>query len=105
MSRLKQLWAEWKPAEVKAKLKQLALDYGALALVVWFSVFGLTFVSVAALVHFGVDWPWLAEKTGGAGTLVAAYAVTKLLTPVRLAVVAAVLPWAARVRDRARLRT
>ncbi|MBM4369370.1 MAG: hypothetical protein FJ102_24370 [Deltaproteobacteria bacterium] len=105
LSRLKQLWAEWKPAEVRARLKQLATDYGALALGVWFGVFGLTFVTVAALVHVGVDWPWLAEKTGGMGTLVAAYAVTKLLTPLRLAVVAAVLPWAARVRDRARLRT
>ncbi len=104
MSRLRQLWAEWKPAEVKAKLKQLAVDYGGLALAVWFGVFGLTFAAVATLVHLGVDWPWLTERTGSAGTLVAAYAVTKLLTPVRLAVVAAILPAAARLRDRSRLR-
>ncbi|MBM4393459.1 MAG: hypothetical protein FJ090_20235 [Deltaproteobacteria bacterium] len=105
LSRLKQLWAAWNSRQLGAKLKQLSADYGVLALGVWFGVFGLTFVTVAALVHMGVDWPWLAEKTGGMGTLVAAYAVTKLLTPVRLAVVVAVLPWAARVRDRVRLRT
>ncbi len=92
----------WRPAEVKARLRVLAVEYGPLALVVWFSVFGLTFASVAALVHLGLDWPWLTEQTGGAGPLVAAYAVTKLLTPVRVAVVAAILPAAARVRDRLR---
>ena len=92
----------WRPAEVKARLQALAVEYGPLALVVWFSVFGLTFGLVALLVQLGFDWPWLTEKTGGAGPLVAAYAVTKLLTPVRVAVVAAILPAAARVRDRMR---
>ncbi len=85
-----------------AKIQTLFGEYGALGLVVWYVLFGLTIGGAAALIEFGVNWPWLDEQVGTAGTWVAAYAVAKVLFPVRVAAVAAVLPFAARLRRRFR---
>jgi hypothetical protein len=82
------------------RLKALLAEYGMLALVVWYGVFGLTVVAVAGVIELGLDWPWLDEKVGDAGTWVGAYFLAKLLTPVRVGIVAALLPFAARVRRR-----
>lgn len=86
--------------EASERVQALFGEYGALALVVWYVLFGLTIGSAAAAIELGVDWPWLEEQVGGAGTWVAAYAVAKVLFPVRVAAVAAILPFAARLRRR-----
>ena len=82
------------------RLKALLAEYGILALVVWYAVFGLTLLVVAGLIELGLDWPWLDAKVGDAGTWLGAYLLAKLLTPLRFGVVAAVLPFAARRRRR-----
>lgn len=85
-----------RPAEIRAKFKALADEYGWVAFVVWFGVFGATLFTTAALIELGVDWPWLTEKAGSAGTWAAAYVVTKLLGPIRFGIFAAILPFAGR---------
>lgn len=83
-----------------ARLRELLAEYGVLALVVWYGVFGTTILAVAALIELGLNWPWLDAKVGDAGTWVGAYVLAKLLTPLRFGVVAAVMPFAARLRRR-----
>ena len=85
-----------RPAEIKSRVKSLVEEYGWIAFAVWFGLFGATLVLAATLIELGVDWPWLTEKVGSAGTWAAAYVVTKLLGPVRFAVFAAVLPFVGR---------
>jgi hypothetical protein len=89
-----------RPAEFRERFKRLAEEYGWIAFVVWFGVFGLTILGAATAIEFGVDWPWLTEHVGTAGTWAAAYVVAKLLGPVRFAVVATILPFIGRWRRR-----
>lgn len=99
---MSELLRRWRAgyATAGARLRELLAEYGVLALVVWYAVFGATIVSVAAVIELGVNWPWLDAKVGDAGTWVGAYVLAKLLTPLRFGVVAAVLPFAARLRRR-----
>ena len=83
-----------------ARITALFGEYGVLGLVIWYTLFGLTIAGVATAIEAGCTWPWLDEKAGTAGTWVAAYAVTKLLFPLRVAAIAAILPFAARLRNR-----
>lgn len=82
------------------RVKTLFAEYGTLGLIVWYAVFGSTLAGAAALIEFGVDWPWLEEKVGGAGTWAGAYVITKATMPARVALVAGVLPFLARWRRR-----
>jgi hypothetical protein len=74
--------------------------YGPLALVVWFSVFGATILLARGVMALGFRWQWLDDATGGAGSWVAAYAVAKVLSPARIALVVTILPVIARWRRR-----
>lgn len=87
---------------MKARLREMFAEYGVVGLILWYSVFGLTIGGAAVLVESGLHWSWLDEHVGSAGTWVAAYAIAKLLTPVRIALVAGILPFAGRLRRRFR---
>lgn len=82
------------------RLKALIAEYGVLALVVWYAVFGMTIGGAAALLEFGVSWPWFEEKAGTAGTWVGAYLIAKATMPARVALVVALVPAVARLRSR-----
>lgn len=86
--------------ELSARLKALFAEYGVLALVLWYAVFAATLAASAALVEFGLDWPWLEEQVGGAGTWMGAYLITKATMPARVALVVALAPLVARLRVR-----
>jgi hypothetical protein len=94
--------ARWRAmyASVGGRVRALFAEYGVLAIVVWYAVFGLTLVTVAGLLELGLDWPWLDARVGDAGSWMGAYLIAKMLTPVRVALVAGVLPFAARLRRR-----
>lgn len=84
---------------MKARITELRAQvqrYGALGLAVWFGVFFVSIGLFSALVAFGVEWPWLTEKTGALGPLAAGYLLTKLLTLPRAALVVAITPVVAR---------
>jgi len=82
------------------RLKALVAEYGAMGLVLWYIVFGCTFLVFALLIEVGLDWPWLESHVGESGTWVGAYVLTSLTKPVRFGVVAAALPVLARLRRR-----
>lgn len=108
------------PPSLATRVKDLVEKYGPLALVVWFGVFFANVALVALLLETGMrtPWmeaclvdatPWLSEKLVGLGiespwvlahgvTIAGAYLVAKALMPVRIALVAALLPWVARRR-------
>ncbi|MSQ02519.1 MAG: hypothetical protein EXR71_11625 [Myxococcales bacterium] len=82
------------------RARALIEEYGSLGLVVWFAVFGLNLAVAAVVIELGLDWPWLESHVGSASTFAGAYLIAKLLMPARVALVAALLPLAARVRRR-----
>ncbi len=75
-------------------------QYGALGLGVWFAIFFSSIAGFYVLLEAGVEWPWLRENVGSAGSLAAAYVVTKLLTPARAALTVALTPLVARFSGR-----
>lgn len=77
-----------------AKLKKLLAEYGRLALVVYLVLFVLTFVGAAIGLKLGFD---LGGTAGNAGTLAAAYAVTKIAQPVRIFITLALTPVVANI--------
>ena len=66
---------------LKERLKKLFDQYGRIALITYFSIFGLVLAGFAVAVHFGVQ---LEGTSGAAGTLGMAYAATKLTQPLRI---------------------
>ncbi len=99
---MRQMLQRWRDgyASAGARLRALLTEYGLLAIVVWYAVFGVTILAAAGLLELGPGWPWLDSKVGELGTWAGAYLVAKLLQPLRFGVVAAVLPFAARLRSR-----
>jgi hypothetical protein len=78
-------------------LKQVFTEYGTVALVLYLMIFVLVFAGV-----------WLALKAGwapsgaagSAGTVAAAYIITKLTQPLRIAATVVLTPIVARVYER-----
>lgn len=92
---MKPRW-RWKPAELKAEL----VRYGPIGLVTWFAVFGIFLIGFYSVLALGVQIPWVPASVATAGTWAAAYAVTKVLMPVRIAIVLALTPLLARLLGR-----
>jgi len=91
--------AWWKV--MRQRLKDHFAEYGSIALVVYFSIFFLTWIGFTIAIRSGAEVEGAAEQTGSIG---AAYVATKLTQPLRILATLAVTPFAAmlwyRVRGR-----
>lgn len=90
-----------KPAKpsLMARFKTLLLEYGPLALVMNYVIFGLVIVGFYAAIQLGFQ----AETTGAkAGSWAAAYAASQVVKPLRLAAVFVLTPLVARIPPVAR---
>ena len=84
---------------VRRTLKQIAAEYGAVALVVYLAIFAVVLLGSWAAIHLG----WKPESAGGrVGSFTAAYIATKLSQPLRIAATLALTPVVARVYERMR---
>jgi hypothetical protein len=63
-------------------------------------VFGLFIAGFYSLLSLGVEIPYVPSSMAGAGTWVAAYAATRVLMPVRIAIVLGLTPVIARMLGR-----
>nr|WP_217917537.1 hypothetical protein [Myxococcus sp. AM010] len=90
-----------KPAKpsLMARFKNLMLEYGPLALVVNYAIFGLVIVGFYAAIEFGFEPSSTGEK---AGSWAAAYAASQVVKPLRLAAVFVLTPLIARIPPVAR---
>lgn len=85
----------WKT--LKARWKEMLAQYGKIALVVWFTIFGLVMLgNVVALKSGFAD----VGALGGAGLIGGAYVLTQATKPIRIAVTLAVTPLVARLLRR-----
>lgn len=84
---------------MRRTLKQIAAEYGAVAVVVYLTIFTVVLLGAWAAIHFG----WKPDSAGGrVGSFTAAYIVTKLSQPLRIAATLALTPVVARVYERMR---
>lgn len=89
---------------MKDRLKKMLDDYGPVGLVIYFGIFASTLVGFYMALSNGVDLRGLFEAVGmdysgvaaETGTLVVAWAATKLTQPLRIFLSLAVTPWAGR---------
>ncbi len=82
-----------KPSLVE-RFKTLLLEYGPLAFLIHYTLFGLTVAGFYIAIQLGLQ----VEGSGGkAGTLLAAYGATQLTKPLRLAALLALTPAVARI--------
>jgi hypothetical protein len=82
---------------LKERLRQALIEYGSLAIWVYFAIFVLVLVGFATAIRFGVKVEGIA---GTAGTWGAAYVATKLTQPLRILATLAVTPLAVRIARR-----
>jgi hypothetical protein len=84
---------------VRKTLKQIAAEYGAVAVVVYLTIFAAVLLGSWAAIHLG----WKPDGAGGrVGSFTAAYIATKLTQPLRIAATLALTPVVARVYERMR---
>jgi hypothetical protein len=84
---------------VRRTLKQIAAEYGAVAVVVYLAIFTAVLLGSWAAIHFG----WKPEGAGGrVGSFTAAYIATKLSQPLRIAATLALTPLVAKAYERMR---
>jgi len=84
---------------VRRTLKQIAAEYGAVAVVVYLAIFAAVLLGSWAAIHFG----WRPESAAGrGGTFAAAYIATKLTQPLRMAATLALTPLVAKAYERIR---
>jgi hypothetical protein len=82
-----------------ARFKNLLLEYGPLALLMNYVIFGLVIVGFYAAIQLGFQ----VESTGAkAGSWAAAYAASQVVKPLRLAAVFMLTPLVARIPPVAR---
>ena len=87
---------------MRKTLKQLLTEYGAVAAVLYFAIFFLVLFGV----WFALQAGWTpASATGKVGRLAAAYIITKLTQPIRIAATVVLTPLAARLYERITGRT
>lgn len=82
-----------------ARLKALLDEYGKLAVVIYFVLFGLVFGGFAVAISAGVH---VDSAAGSAGLIGAAWVATKLTQPLRILATLALVPIVARVQQRRR---
>jgi hypothetical protein len=90
--------------EMKEKLKALFVEYGAIAVVIHLTLFGLVFLAFYMGISLGRE---ADDGSQGAGTLVAAYIAAQLTKPIRILIVLTLTPVVAQflpdsLRDRLR---
>lgn len=82
---------------MRTSLQQLLAEYGRIALAVYLVIFLAALVGAWVAIHLG----WQPESaTGGVGAFTAAYLVTKVSQPIRIAVTVALTPLVARTYRR-----
>jgi hypothetical protein len=87
------------PVPVRKTTKELLAEYGAVALVVYLSIFALALAGFWMAIRFG----WRTESTAGSvGTLAAAYVATKVTQPLRIGATLVLTPLLARLYERVR---
>ena len=87
---------------MRKTFKHLLTEYGTVAVVLYFAIFFLVLFGVWLALRAG----WAPASAGGkAGTLVAAYVITKLTQPIRIAATVILTPIVARVYERITGRT
>ncbi|MEL6543184.1 MAG: hypothetical protein AAFQ82_01080 [Myxococcota bacterium] len=74
---------------MKEKLEKLLAEYGVVAVVLWFTIFGLTLVGFALAIQNGFE---VESAAGTAGVWGAAYVATQLTKPIRIAVTLVLTP-------------
>lgn len=79
---------------IRKRLEAMFAEWGVLLLIVWLSIFGLTWVGFAFAIQLGFgDW---VERHGGSlatlGTWGAAYFAAELTKPLRIAATAVITP-------------
>jgi len=82
---------------VRKTLKHILTEYGAVAVVVYFTIFFAVLFGFWAAIRFG----WRPESTtGSVGTFTAAYIATKLTQPLRIGATLAITPFVAKLYER-----
>lgn len=82
---------------MRKTLKKIFAEYGAIAVVVYMTIFFLVLFSAWGAIHLG----WQPESlTANVGGFTAAYLATKLTQPARIASTLAITPVVARVYGR-----
>lgn len=82
---------------MRKTLKQVMAEYGGVALAVYLVIFVVVLLGSWAAIRLG----WSPDgAAGSAGTLAAAYVVTKLTQPLRIIATLALTPLVARVHAR-----
>ena len=82
---------------MRKTIKSLLVEYGAVAVVVYFALFFLVWFGFAAAINAG----WQpTSNAGNAGTWVAAYIATKFTQPLRIAATVALTPLSAKLYER-----
>ena len=84
-----------------ARLKTLLDEYGALAMVIYFVLFGVVLAGFCLAIAAGVH---VRSGAGGAGLVGAAWLATKLTQPLRIVATLALVPVVARLRNWLRAR-
>jgi len=79
---------------MRDRLKALLVEYGSLALWVYFGIFAAVLVGFAVAIQAGVK---VESAAGTAGTLGAAYLATKLTQPLRILATLVLTPIIVRV--------
>ena len=82
---------------MRKTLKNILAEYGAVAVVVYLTIFFVVLFSLWAAIHLG----WRPESlTGNVGAFTAAYLATKVTQPLRIAATLALTPLAAKLYER-----
>jgi uncharacterized membrane protein len=82
---------------VRQTFKNILAEYGAVAVVVYFTIFFAVLFGFWAAMRFG----WRSDSTAaGVGTFAAAYVATKLTQPLRIAATLALTPLVAKLYER-----
>lgn len=84
---------------MKDRLEALLQKYGKLALIIYFTIFGLVLAGFAIAIRAGVQ---VESAAGEAGTLAAAWVATKLTQPLRIVATLVLTPIVGKVLDKFR---
>ena len=84
---------------MKKRLETLFAEFGAIAITIYFTIFGLTLASFAIALNAGLEVEGVAGSTG---TLAAAWVATKLTQPLRIIATIVLTPVVAGIVHRLR---